>query len=89
MYMETIKKYNVDQMKEMASRYIHGIFKGAIMVNAIYKNTFVQASCLWPDGVREYLMVFYRDIEKDAVMNNQYDRARRIVGYTFGKEAAL
>ena len=87
--METIKKYNVDEMRSMAARYIHNIFKGAVMVSALYKNTFVQASCLWPDGVREYMMVFYRDIEKETVMNNQYDRARQIVGCTYGKEVAL
>lgn len=87
--METIKKYNVDEMRSMAARYIHSIFKGAVAVSALYKNTFVQASCLWPDGVREYMMVFYRDIEKETVMNNQYDRARQIVGCTYGKEVAL
>ena len=87
--METIKKYNVDKMKEMASCYVHSIFKGAVMVSALYKNTFVQASCLWPDGVREYMMVFYRDIEKETTVNNQYDRARQIVGCTYGKEVAL
>lgn len=76
--METIKKYDVDRMRAMASRYIHELFNGAVMVSATYKDTFVQASCLWPDGVREYLMLFYRDIEKEVICNNQYDRARRI-----------
>lgn len=84
MYMKTIRPYDVDKMKEMASRYVHDIFKGAVMVSAIYKNTFVQASCLWPDGVREYIMVFYRDIERGTVVNSQYDRARRIAQETCG-----
>ena len=73
--MEPIKKYNVDDMRSMAARYIHSIFKGAVAVNALYKDTFVQASCVWKDGVREYVMLFYRDIESSLVSCGQHDRA--------------
>ena len=85
--METIKKYDVDKMRAKASRLIHGMFKGASVINVQYKDTFAEASCLWPDGVMEFFAVFYHDLRDREVPMGQYDRARRIVEETFEKEA--
>lgn len=81
--METIKKYNVDKMRAKASRQIHNMFKGAAVINVRYRDTFAEASCLWPDGVREYVVLFYYDLKEQKEQEGQYDRARRIVSETF------
>lgn len=78
--METIKKYDVDKMRGKASRMIHRMFKGAVEITVRYKDTFAEASCLWPDGVREYTAIFYYDLrERENIPSGQYERARRMV----------
>ena len=77
--MGTVKPFDVDEMRRKASEHIHRMFSGAIMIQAVYKDTFVKASCQWKDGVKEYVMVFYRDIDRKPVEDGQHDRAMKYI----------
>ena len=77
--MGTIKPFNVDEMRRKASEYIHKMFSGAVIIQAVYKDTFVKASCQWKDGVKEYVMVFYRDIDRKTAEDGQHDRAMEYI----------
>ena len=77
--MGTIKPYNVDEMRTKASRHIYEMFKGAVMIQALYKDTYVKASCQWKDGVKEHVMIFYRDIDRNPVEYGQHERAMQYI----------
>ena len=60
--METIKPYNVDDMRVKASERIHTMFKGAPFIYIKYKNTFAEGYCQYKDGVTAFFTVWYRDL---------------------------
>ena len=49
--MGTIKPFNVDEMRRKAAEHIHNMFKNAVMIQAIYKDTYVKATARFADGV--------------------------------------
>lgn len=77
--MGTIKPFDVDEMRRKASVHIHKIFSGAVMIQAVYKDTFVKASCQWADGVKEHVMVFYRDLDRKPAIDGQHERAMQYI----------
>ena len=83
--MDTIKKYDVSEMRTKASQVIHQMFKGASVITVRYKDTFAEGSCQWPDGVMEFVAIFYYDLREKEVPCGQYDRARHIVSETYNQ----
>ena len=60
--METIRPYNVDEMRVKASERIHKMFKGAPFIYIKYKDTFAEGYCQYRDGVKAFFTVWYRDM---------------------------
>ena len=60
--METIRPYNVDDMRVKASERIHKMFKGAPFIYIKYKDTFAEGYCQYMDGVKAFFTVWYRDM---------------------------
>ena len=77
--MGTIKPFNVDEMRRKAAEHIHNMFKNAVMIQAIYKDTYVKATARFADGVTEYVMVFYRDIDRKPMQYGQHNRAMEYI----------
>lgn len=77
--MGTIKPFNVDEMRSKAAEHIHNLFKNAVMIQAIYKDTFVKATARFADGVTEHVMVFYRDIDRKPMQYGQHNRAMEYI----------
>ena len=73
--MGTIKPFNVDEMRRKAAEHIHNMFKNAVMIQAIYKDTYVKATARFADGVTEHIMVFYRDIDRKPMQYGQHEKA--------------
>ena len=55
--MNTIKPFNVDEMRTKASERIHKMFKGAPFIYVKYKNTFAEGYCQYKDGVTAFFTV--------------------------------
>ena len=80
--MNTIKPFNVDEMRTKASERIHKIFKGAPFIYVKYKNTFAEGYCQHKDGVTAFFTVWYRDLLVRTSIDeelSQYERARNYV----------
>ena len=80
--MNTIKPFNVDEMRTKASERIHKMFKGAPFIYVKYKNTFAEGYCQYKDGLTAFFTVWYRDLLVRTSIDDelsQYERARNYV----------